>query len=179
MIRVDIKEVMTKARGLGESYPSASFVLALETLAYFNFMLNKQAELNRICSGLPKGELLLKFPYGINRSEGIVKVVHGKVQIKRQIKAGTKKKEIYQWVNAIVGMPHFRDKIKRAREAETWENLKYFSSDDKLFFTEMIEGSRAKDRKLTKKKLKKFLEKIGGVDVDEDLVEFLLDDKEE
>ena len=180
MIRVDIKEVMTKGRGLGESYSSASFILALNTLAYLNIMLDKQMELNRICSGLPSGILILKFPYGINRTVGAVKIVYGKVQIKRQVKTtGGKWKVIYQWVNAIVGMPHFREKIKAAREAETWENFKYLSSDDKLFYTEVIEGSQAKDRKLTKKKLRNFLEKILGIDIDNDLVEFLLDDVKE
>ena len=174
-IQLDMKEVMSKARKLGESYSSASFVLAPDTLTYLNKMLDKQQELNRVCSGEENGELLLEFPFGVDRKKGAVKITRGKVEIKRSLKIrGKKEKEIYEWVNVIVGMPHFREKIKRAREAETWENLKRFSSDDKLFFTEMIEGAQSKDRKAAKKKIKMALEGL-GYDVDKDSLGVLVD----
>ena len=132
-IQLDMREVMSKARALGESYSSASFVLAPDTLTYLNKMLDKQQELNRVCSGQENGELVLEFPFGIDMKKGAVKIVRGKVEIKRTIKIKGKEEEVvFNWVNVIVGMPHFREKIKRAREAETWKNLKRFSSDDKL-----------------------------------------------
>ena len=176
MIRVDIREVMSKARRLGESYPSSSFVLAPDTLTYLNLMLDKQEEINRRCAGLENGTLELTFPFDADLKQGTVEVIHGQVEIKRYLKIEEQKKQkvVFQFVNVIVGMPAFRAKIKRAREAETWVNLNRLSSDDKLFFTEMIEGARSKDRKAAKKKIEQTYKDL-GITISEDSLEVFID----